>query len=456
MRFKRLLILLFILLIPLTAAANLQVEQLEKSNILITEYGNNATFKLKITNNENSGDEFQIYSLVGINLYPKGFFTIISGGSINLDVTAVPHRETLRDRRGVYSFEYQIKGKNTGFFKDMMVIKIIDIKDAVDISVEDILLNASITKLYIKNKEKTEINGLKIVAKSKFFEFSQTLYLDSEEEKTFVVPILLERQIEAGEYELGVSYELNDKKSSKTGAVRYLEASGISVISKTEGFIVKKATTTKKNEGNVPAIARITARRNILTRLFTVYSDRPATSARNGLFVDYSWEKELGVSEAYTVTVTTNYTFPFVMILLVIVVALLTRFLMTSKVSIKKRVSFVRTRGGEFALKVVLRIKARKNVSHVIITDRIPGHAKLYNKFGIPPHRIDESTRKIEWDITHLGAGEERVFTYIIYSKINIVGSFELPAASASFEHEGKREHIFSNKTNFAAETTEN
>ena len=132
------------------------------------------------------------------------------------------------------------------------------------------------------------------------------------------------------------------------------------------------------------------------------------------------------------------------------------RFLATGKVSIKKRVAFVKTKGGEFALKIVLRIKSSKNVRNVVVADRIPGHAKVFNKFGIPPHRIDEHTRKLEWDIPHLNAGEERVFTYIIYSKINIVGSFELPAASASFEHDGQREHVFSNKTHFAAETTEN
>ena len=103
-----------------------------------------------------------------------------------------------------------------------------------------------------------------------------------------------------------------------------------------------------------------------------------------------------------------------------------------------------------------LRVKARSTVRNVIISDRIPGHAKLFNKFGVQPHRIDERTRKIEWDIPHLNAGEERVFSYIIYSKINIVGSFELAAASVSFEHDGKREHVMSNRTNFAAETTEN
>ncbi len=455
MNYKFMLISL-IFLLPIASAANLHVEQIEKNNIIFAEYNNNATFKLKITNNENRGDEFQIYSLVSVTIYPKEFFRIENGETINLDITPIPGREILKEKRGVYAFEYQIKGKNTGYFKDNLVIKVLEAKDAVEIIVDNIKLNANTANLRIINKEKIKINDLKFVVKSKFFEFVETLSLNEEEERSFSIPIILENQVEAGEYNVEVLYVLNDKKSSETSILRYLEADSISVAEDTTGFIIKKTTTTKKNEGNIPAVARVTARRNILTRLFTIYSDRPTNSQRSGIFVDYSWEKELGVNESYTVAVTTNYTLPFVMVLLVIAVALLTRFLVTSKVVVKKRVAFVKTKGGEFALKVALRIKANKDVSHIILADRIPGHAKLYNKFAVHPHRIDESNRKLEWEIPHLNAGEERVFTYVIYSKINIVGSFELSAASASFEHEGQREHVFSNKTYFAAETTEN
>jgi len=457
MKAKIISAILILLIIPLVSAANLEVKQLEKNNIIITELENaNATFKLQITNNEDKDDMFRIYSLVSVAMYPIEPFAIKSGETIILDVTAAPHKEILRDKRGIYAFEYQIKGEKTGFFKDTLAVRLFDIKEAVEIGIKDIPLNTTETTLTITNKEDIEIKRLKIIAKSKFFEFSQTLDLEKKESKNIEIPIILDKKIPAGEYEAEIIYELNDKKSSKTIQIQYLEESGISVSESANGFIIKKITFTKTNEGNVPAVARIEARKNILTRLFTIYSDRPTASERSGIFVDYTWEKELGVGESYTVTVTTNYTFPFIILLLIIVVGVLVRFLATGTVSLKKRVAFVRTKGGEFALKVALRVKARKNVKNIIISDRIPGHAKVYNKFGIPPHRIDESSRKLEWDISQMNAGEERVFTYIIYSKINIVGSFELPAASASFEHEGQREHIFSNKTHFAAETSEN
>ncbi|MEK6836455.1 MAG: hypothetical protein AABX94_02195, partial [Nanoarchaeota archaeon] len=284
----------------------------------------------------------------------------------------------------------------------------------------------------------------------------KTFDLENKESIVLEVPIILEDKISAGEYDVDIIYELNDKKSFSEMKIQYLEESGISVSERTEGFIIKKTEINKTNEGNVPAFAKIEIRKNILTRLFTIYTDKPTTSERKGIFVDFSWEKEIEVGESYGVVVTTNYTFPFIIILLVVVIGFFVSFLATGKLSVHKSVSFVRTKGGEFALKINLRVKARSNLKNIVISDRIPGHAKLFNKFGIPPHRIDESSRKIEWDIHQLNAGEERVFSYIIYSKINIVGSFELPAASVSFECDGKRQHIFSNKTHFASETTEN
>lgn len=450
------LMVVLVSLLSFASAADLTARVLEKDEIIITELDkSNATFKLELTNNGDT-DYFQIYSLVSVSMYPKEKFRIAHGETIVLDVTAVPFREILRDKRGIYAFEYQIKGEHTGFFKEALAIRLFDVKDAVAVSLEDIPLNSTSVEMIVKNKEDVLIPGLKIIAKSNFFQFSDTFDLNKKESKVFSVPIILEDKISAGDYEAEISYELNGIKSSITLPVRYLEASGISVYESTSGFIIKKTNITKSNEGNVPAVASIEVRKNIFTRLFTVYSDRPTTSTRSGIFVDYSWEKDIGVGESYTVNVTTNYTFPFIIILLIVIVGFFAKFVVTKKLSVHKGVALVRTKGGELALKVNLRVKARGTVKNVILSDRIPGHAKLFNKFGIPPHRIDEHARKIEWDISHMNAGEERVFSYVIYSKINIVGSFELGSATASFDSDGKREHVLSNSTRFAAETTEN
>ncbi|MEK6836194.1 MAG: hypothetical protein AABX94_00850, partial [Nanoarchaeota archaeon] len=165
------LIILF-LMFSLVSAANLDVKVLEKKDIIITEFDkSNATFTLNITNLEDVDDEFQIYSLVSIGMYPKEFFRINGGETITLEVSAVPFKEILRDKRGIYAFEYQIKGKRTGFFKDTLAVSIFDLKDVVDVSINDIPLNSTKTKMTVTNKENVKIEDLKIVVKSGFFEF---------------------------------------------------------------------------------------------------------------------------------------------------------------------------------------------------------------------------------------------------------------------------------------------
>ena len=94
--------------------------------------------------------------------------------------------------------------------------------------------------------------------------------------------------------------------------------------------------------------------------------------------------------------------------------------------------------------------ESRDNIQ---IIDKLPEMTKLYEKFGKMPNRIDHSTRRLFWDIPRLNKGEERVFSYILYSGLNIVGRFELPAATAVFERDGKTEEVYSNRAFFAVDT---
>ena len=91
---------------------------------------------------------------------------------------------------------------------------------------------------------------------------------------------------------------------------------------------------------------------------------------------------------------------------------------------------------------------AKKYLERIKIVDKIPHLVKLYERFGaIEPDKIDTNNRRIEWNIESLNKQEERIFTYIIYSKIGVVGRFELPEAKAVYEKEGKVKHATSNRS---------
>ena len=84
-------------------------------------------------------------------------------------------------------------------------------------------------------------------------------------------------------------------------------------------------------------------------------------------------------------------------------------------------------------------------VSHCIIT----GIVSIGN---IKPDKIDAESRRIHWHIGDLESGEERIFNYIVYSKVGIVGKFSLPKALAVFEKEGNIHEVDSNSVFFMNE----
>ena len=124
-----------------------------------------------------------------------------------------------------------------------------------------------------------------------------------------------------------------------------------------------------------------------------------------------------------------------------------------TNIVLKKRVSFVRAKGGEFALKVSVFVNAKKYIERVNIIDRLPPLVKIYDRFGGErPTRIDEKTRRVEWNFEKLEEGEIRLLSYIIYSKVGIMGKFALPTATAIFEREGTIHEKESNRAFFINE----
>lgn len=107
-------------------------------------------------------------------------------------------------------------------------------------------------------------------------------------------------------------------------------------------------------------------------------------------------------------------------------------------------------------MKVSIIIKAKRFVEHIKLTDKLPHLVELYEKFGtIKPDDIDIKNKRIEWNLEALDKGESRVFTYIIYSKIGVVGRFELPNAHAIYEKEGQMKETLSNRSFYINEPKE-
>jgi len=101
---------------------------------------------------------------------------------------------------------------------------------------------------------------------------------------------------------------------------------------------------------------------------------------------------------------------------------------------VHKKAIPIRTKGGEFASKIIILLKnvSTKEITNLNLMDRLPLTTQLYEKFGsIKPDKTGKHV--IEWNFPALLPGEEIVVSYVLYSKIQMVGAINLPTASLSF-----------------------
>jgi len=450
---KFLIITLLLLLIPLALAApNIDVEKTEVSKTIVAELDNPAVFNFKIKNN-GPADNFEIYSLLSVKMWPKGFFKIENGSTTDIEVRAFPAKE-FRENLGLFKFQYEIRGKNSGIFKDELLLNIVSLEEIIEIEAVPFSPESESVTIIIKNTENTFLENLEIDFYSAFFIESIILSLEPFEE--FPIKISLDKNqlkgVQAGAYIITAEIPLENKTIAIEEVINYLERESTSTGKISEGIIIKKSIITKTNEGNTPVLTSIDVKKDIISRLFTLTSPEPLTTKREGMFVTYTWIKTINPTDKFSVQVTTNYTIPFVILLVIILLAIAVWKQTTKSVSISKKVSLVKTKKGEFALKVNLNIKSRKTLHNVRVVDMLPPMTKLYEKFGRLPDKVDPKTRRLYWEFKTLGKGEKRILSYIIYSKMNIVGRFELPHALALYEHEGTTKEVLSNRAYFATE----
>ena len=455
---EKILIILFIFILIYSsfvyADFDLQVAKPDKEAVIISELNNPAIYELTIINNDEE-DMAEIYSLVGVSMGPKGTFLIPIGKS-SLQVMAYPGKE-FRRLDGIYSFEYQIRGFQQGIFKDKLIFRVVSLKDAININDISIHPDDNNAVIIVKNNVNAYLEDVELHFSSAFFDAVEKISLKPFEEIKISIDINKSKisRLAAGQYIMKSNVNMEDANVEFIANINYLEKSRASVKKESSGFIIRRPTITKTNDGNIPVTADIEMTKDIFSRLFITFSVEPIKAERNGLFVDYFWQRDIGPAESFSVSSTTNYTFPFLLIILVIVVAFLVSAYIRTSLVINKRVSFVKTKGGEFALKVTINVRARKHTDNIQIIDRLPIMAKLYEKFGRQPDKIDEASRRLFWNIPRLNKGEERIFSYIIYSKVRAVGRFELPATLAIFEKDGEQHEVLSNRAYFVSESVD-
>lgn len=442
----------FVFVVPFSSAIDLSVEKNSENEVMILGIDSPAIFDLDITNNGPS-ENFMIYTFFGSGYQPKDTFKIENGQTKNIKFSVSPPYDI--SRTGFISFEYFVKGLGSDEYKDQLLVKIIELEEAFKIGSVKIDPETNSFEVYFDNKVNFNFEDLNVKISSAFFNVEDTFSLAPYQRKTFKIDLNQEdfKKLEAGFYTMNAQVTVSGKLANVEGIIDFEEKSSITETSEDYGFLVATKILTKSNIGNTDESVSISVQKNIFSRLFTFFSPQPDSVIRNGFKVNYFWNADLKPGEELRVKVKTNWLFPLILIILIVGTTLLVKEYTTTNLKVRKKVAFVKSKGGEFALNVTLMVHARKQVNNVLLIERIPPLLKLYKNMGKEePKKIDEPAKKMEWEFGKLEAGERRMISYVIYSKVGVMGEFALPRTVVVYEREGKIYEGNSNRVFFVAE----
>lgn len=236
-----------------------------------------------------------------------------------------------------------------------------------------------------------------------------------------------------------------------------IEIKGYTDVKKTEdidkGFLKTKATYTFTNEGNIPAQETQSVSSSALKEFFTSANPDYEEINANG-YKNLQWNLEVQPSGTQQITVIVNYR-PLFIIILLVLVAVGIYYLERSPVVIKKEAKKIPGFEGETSrLKVLLHVKNRTNkpIENLNVVDTVPKIAQLGKKQSLgtmQPSKVINNEKKgtiIKWNVPVLEAYEERIISYQIYSKLEIIGPMRLTKAIVKYKNKrGKQSRVFSN-----------
>jgi len=451
---KLLIIFLAVLLVfPLGSALNVSVEKLSEDEVMVINLDNSVIFDLMITNRGNE-NTLEFYNLIGFTMTPKRVnFDEWETKNVLLEIK--PIGEFIHT--GFYSFDYFIRGNDFTDVKEKLLFKAVNLEYVFEVGSGELDLETNSIEIYVENTINFNFEEVKGNFSSPFFNLEETFSIGPHGRKTFTVSFDQEefKELMAGFYTFNAELYVEDEKAELEGVIKFVEKDLLKTTKKDYGFIVTTQVIEKMNEGNVVVNSETVVKKNMVSRLFTSFSPMPDNVNREGTAVYYTWTKQISPGDSLEITIKTNWFFPLIIIILLgIIVVLATQYTKTNVV-LRKKVSFVKAKGGEFALKVSIFAQARNYVERVHIVDRLPPLVKIYERFGEEtPSKVDQSNKRIEWNYEKLEAGETRLLTYIIYSKVGVVGRFALPSATAIYEKGGKIQEAESNRAFFVAEQT--
>lgn len=224
--------------------------------------------------------------------------------------------------------------------------------------------------------------------------------------------------------------------------------------SKVSTFYSSDYSFTVTNRGNIKKSDDVQIDYRFMDWLFASVEPDANTIEVNGDKV-HQWKLTLDPGETVELNISRNYLGLYIFIVVSLLIVLF-YFLFRSPIILEKTAKKIASQDENLrSLKVRVYIKNRTNkvLEEVKIVDRIPQMIEVDKEFQIgtiKPDKILKHTgrpTKVIWNIPVLESYEERIITYRIRSKLEIVGGLTLPKAYVRFKQEnGKQRTTLSRK----------
>jgi len=422
-----------------------------------------AIFNLTLVNNKDTADEFRIYTLA----YPLWDIKIVplqnpihvevpAKSSRTIQVFLDPLKVTLVGNYQIDVFMQSLSNEKS--ISAPLELRIKSNDPLIEGYVPTVSVNLEMPlkidprekvrmRIGLANQNNLDYPEIRVLVNSKFINEEIKTSLAPQEDKT--IELLKEIPPKTAPQPDKIVVALlrgNRSIETKSQTVEIIGYSNIVREDKTVKSFLKTVNKIKfTNIGNIPSLEPLKANTTAFKSLFTI--TKPKTySAKEGDSRVFVWEHDIAPYESFEVSTVESYRALFLVIILGIAMVVV-YFMYRSPMIFRKAVTNItKAHGGISQMQISLSIKNRGNstMNNIEVVDIIPALVNLETGLLIGtlhPSKIEKKEKigtTVKWDIKSLDAGEERVITYKVTSRLPILGGITLPIANSKFLYQTK------------------
>lgn len=305
--------------------------------------------------------------------------------------------------------------------------------------------------VYLRNRNARDYADLRVNIESKLINSVYDLNFTAVEERTDKLRFKLDAYTEPQDDKLTVTlFDGNETINQVKVPIKVIQYTDIKEVrDDSESFLKKKITIQLTNFGNINNVEPYKYELSFFEDLFTKTTPEDTYVIKDSKRY-LAFPKNIAPGDTTTIEITTNYRIIFY-IIIIFIILITVYFQMRSPVIVKKEAhAHEQSQDGvsDFKVKILIKNRSQKPVENVKVIELIPSLASLIKEASIgtiEPTKVmrnDKSGTLVRWDINYLEPFEERIVTYKLRSKLNIIGGLTLQATKVKFETITGRERV--------------